>query len=47
MFFNRPNRKSKYVKAKTPEKLKKQKAAIVSYYINKRECNSKSSTTKK
>ena len=34
--------KSKYAKAKTPEMIKKQRAAIVSYYVNKRkEANKK------
>ncbi len=29
----------KYVKAKTPESIQKQKAAIVSYYVKKREAD--------
>lgn len=28
--------RSKYAKAKTPEMIKKQRAAIISYYVNKR-----------
>ena len=33
--------KSKYAKAKTPEMVKKQRAAIISYYVNKRKENKK------
>lgn len=36
MFFNKQNKKSRYVKAKTPEARKKQKQAIASYYAKKR-----------
>lgn len=28
--------KSKYAKAKTPEMIKKQRVAIINYYVNKR-----------
>lgn len=40
MFFNKEKKRSKYVKAKDPESRKRQKAAIVAYYVNKRK-NSK------
>lgn len=33
--------KSKYAKTKTPEMVKKQRAAIIGYYVNKRKENSK------
>ena len=36
MFFNKDKRKSKLVKAKTPESRKRQKAAIASYYAKKK-----------
>lgn len=35
MFFNKEKKKSTYVKAKTPEARKKQKAAIAAYYAKK------------
>ena len=36
MLFGKKPSKGKYVKAKTPDAQKKQKAAIVSYYAKKR-----------
>ena len=36
MFFNKEKKKSKFVKAKTPETRKKQKQAIASYYAKKK-----------
>lgn len=36
MFFNKDKKKSNFVKAKTPESRKRQKAAIASYYAKKR-----------
>lgn len=36
MFFNKAKKKSGYVKAKTPEARKKQKAAIAAYYAKKK-----------
>lgn len=36
MFFNKKNKKSSFVKAKTPEARKKQKQAIALYYAKKR-----------
>lgn len=36
MFFNKEKKKSNYVKAKTPEARKKQKAAIAAYYAKKK-----------
>lgn len=36
MFFNKAKKKSGYVKAKTPEARKKQKAAIAAYYAKTR-----------
>lgn len=36
MFFNKPKRKSSFVKAKTPEARKRQKSAIASYYAKKK-----------
>lgn len=41
MLFGKKPSKGKYVKAKTPEAQKKQKAAIISYYVQKREANKK------
>lgn len=41
MLFGKKPSKGKYVKAKTPEARKKQKAAIIGYYVNKREQNKK------
>ena len=35
MFFNKVKKKNSYVKAKTPETRKKQKAAIAAYYAKK------------
>lgn len=36
MFFNKEKKKSSFVKAKTPESIKKQKQAIASYYAKKK-----------
>lgn len=36
MFFNREKTKNNFVKAKTPESRKRQKAAIAAYYANKK-----------
>jgi hypothetical protein len=36
MFFNKKKNKSSFVKAKTPEARKKQKAAIAAYYAKKK-----------
>ncbi len=36
MFFNKEKKKSGYVKAKTPEGRKRQKAAIAAYYAKKK-----------
>lgn len=36
MLFGVKPKKGKYVKAKSPEAQKKQKAAIIRYYVNKR-----------
>lgn len=41
IFFNKEKKKSGYVKAKTPEARKRQKAAIAAYYAKKK------TTTKK
>lgn len=41
MFFNRKKQKSSFVKAKTQESRKRQKAAIASYYAMKRERSKK------
>ncbi len=41
MLFGKKPSKGKYVKAKTPETQKKQKAAIINYYIKKREQDKK------
>jgi len=35
MFFNKEKKKSNFVKAKTPESRRKQKAAIANYYKKK------------
>ena len=35
MFFNKTKKKSGYIKAKTPEARKRQKAAIAAYYAKK------------
>jgi hypothetical protein len=45
MFFNKEKKKSPYSKAHTPESRKRQRAAIIEYYTNKR--NSTKSTNKK
>ena len=48
MFFNKEKKKSNYVKAKTPEARKRQRAAIAAYYENKRkEAESKRKIQKK
>ena len=36
MFFNKTKKKSGYIKAKTPEARKRQKAAIAAYYAKKK-----------
>lgn len=36
MHFNKDKKKNLYVKAKTPEARKRQKAAIISYYVKKK-----------
>lgn len=36
MFFNKNKKKSKFVKAKSPEAQKKQKAAIAAYYAKEK-----------
>ncbi len=36
MFFNKEKKKSNFVKAKTPEARKRQKAAITAYYTKKK-----------
>lgn len=36
MFFNRERKRNSFVKAKTPEARKKQKAAIAAYYSKKK-----------
>ena len=41
MFFNKEKKKSAYVKAKTPEARKKQKAAIAAYYAIKNRTDKK------
>lgn len=41
MFFTTPKKRSKYATAKTPESLKKQKAAIIRYYKEKSNTNNK------
>ncbi len=41
MFFNKEKKKSSYVKAKTPEAIKKQKQAIASYYAKKKDIRKK------
>ncbi len=46
MFFNKEKKKSKFIKAKTPEARKKQKIAIASYYVNKNNKKVNSSATK-
>ena len=43
MLFSKKASKGKYVKAKTPEAQKKQKAAIINYYVKKREQDNKKS----
>lgn len=35
MFFNKEKKRSCFVRAKTPEARKRQRAAIISYYTNK------------
>ena len=37
MLFGKKLNKGKYVKAKTPDARKKQKVAIINYYVKKRE----------
>lgn len=37
MFFNKEKKKSRFVKAKDPEARKKQKQAIISFYIKKKQ----------
>lgn len=37
MLFGKKPGKGKFVRARTPETQKKQKAAIISYYVKKRE----------
>lgn len=37
MLFGRKAKKGKYVKSKSPDAYKKQKAAIISFYVKKRE----------
>lgn len=41
MLFGKKVSKGKYVKATNPESKRKQKAAIISYYIKKREQSKK------
>lgn len=41
MFFNKEKKKSCYVKAKTPEARKRQKAAIAAYYAKKKDLREK------
>ncbi len=36
MFFNKEKKKSKFVKAKTPEARKRQKAAIAAFYAKEK-----------
>ncbi len=43
MLFGKKPQKGKYVKVKTPQAQKKQKAAIISYYVKKREQDKKKS----
>ena len=41
MFFNREKKKSSFVKAKSPEARKKQKAAIAAYYAKRNDRKNK------
>ena len=41
LFFNTDKKKSGYIKAKTPEARKRQKAAIAAYYAKKKKVTKK------